>query len=248
MPTASPPEATLPDPVVRRSRVLLLAVALYLGLGACALASGHALLAVAAVYGLIVALLVPALRRGRCLAWLGLFVIGALLAWLMRIGAGWLLMDLVPVLVNLGLCVLFARTLRQGHEPLIARFIAILEGRERLRDPAVARYARGLTRAWALVLGLQALVLGLIVAFMPHGLLHVLGMGGPRLTATFWLAYLHAGSYGLVAGFMLFEYGWRRWQLRHLEHMGLVKFLLAVVHRWPALLRSLSDPRHVAGP
>ena len=243
MPTASLPSHATPTPPLRRSRVLLTAVALYLVLASIALASGRAAWAAAAVLVLITALLVPALRRGRWMAWLTLVVSTTSCVWLTKVGAGWLLLDLVPTLVNLGLCLLFARTLVPGHEPLIARFIAILEGRERLRDPRVAAYARGLTQAWALVLGLQATLLALIVMLMPHGLLVVLGVGGPRLSAPAWIAYLHAGSYLVVGAFMLLEYGWRRWQLRHLEHMGLLAFLLAVVQRWPALLASLTQGR-----
>lgn len=235
------PDPATPLPTLRRSRALLGGIALYLLLTAIAMATARVAFAAAAVFALIVALLVPGLRRGMLAAWLGVLAAALVLAGLIRVGAGWLALDLVPMLVNAALCVLFARTLMRGRVALIARFIAILEGEQRLRDARVARYARGLTLAWALVLGVQAGLLGLIVMLMPHGVLAVLGVGGPRLAAAGWIAYLHAGSYLLVAVFMLLEYAFRRWHLRHIAHLRLPDFLLAVVQRWPALLHSLAD-------
>ena len=136
---------------------------------------------------------------------------------------------------------LFARTLVAGRAPLIARFIAIIESPERLRDARVARYARQLTLAWAFVLGAQAALLALIVLAMPHGLLAMFGMAAPPLAAPAWTWYLHVGSYCVVGAFLVLEYAWRRWRLRHVAHPPLPKFVLALVQRWPALLRSLGD-------
>jgi hypothetical protein len=66
-----------------------------------------------------------------------------------------LLWALLPALACIGFAWGFARTLRPGQEPLIARYIRFDER----RNPAeCAGYARGLTWFWAVVLGLVAVV------------------------------------------------------------------------------------------
>ena len=50
-------------------------------------------------------------------------------------------------LMNLLLCVVFARTLAAGHEPLVTRFARIMHAE---LPPEVVRYTRQLTMAWAL--------------------------------------------------------------------------------------------------
>lgn len=242
MNAASLDHSATPTPhAARRSRLLVAGVLAYIALAALALSIDSPALAALAVFVLVAAVLSPALRGGRIAAWCGLAASAALIAWLAAHGAGWLLLDVVPIIVNLALCVLFARTLRAGRTPLIARFIAILESPERARNVRVARYARVLTLAWALVLGAQAALLAGIVLAMPHGLLAMFGIAAPRLAAPAWTAYLHVGSYLVVGAFLVLEYGWRRWYLRDLSHAPLPKFALALVQRWPALLRSLGD-------
>lgn len=230
-----------PATAARRSRMVVAGIAAYIVLAATALCFDRPLLAAFAVFVLVAAVLSPALRKPSAKAWCALAASAALIAWLALRGVGWLLLDVVPIIVNMALCSLFARTLAGGRTPLIARFIAILESPERLRDARVATYARQLTLAWALVLGAQAALLALIVLAMPHGLLATFGVGSPRLVAPLWTWYLHVGSYLLVAAFLALEYAWRRWHLRHIAHPPLPKFALALVQRWPALLRSLGD-------
>jgi len=235
--TPAPPTV----PVARRSRMVVAGVLAYVVLAATALWTDHPALAALAVFVLVAAVLSSALRRHSAGAWCTLAASAVLIAWLGVRGAGWLLLDAVPIIVNLALCVLFARTLGAGRTPLIARFIAILEGPARLHDARIARYAHQLTFAWALVLGAQAALLAFIVLAMRHGLLALLGIAAPRLVAPAWIAYLHVGSYLVVGAFLVLEYAWRRWHLRHVEHAPLPAFLLALVQCWPALLQSLGD-------
>jgi hypothetical protein len=62
---------------------------------------------------------------------------------------------LLPAFWTAGFAWAFARTLRPGQEPLIARYIRF----DDRRDPAeCAGYARGLTLFWAVVLALFAVV------------------------------------------------------------------------------------------
>jgi hypothetical protein len=83
-----------------------------------------------------------ALRSAVALSALALFA-----AWLG--GADALLVDVLPIVIAALVGWLFARSLLGGREPLIARAIAAIDGAEPLADPAVRRYALGLTRLWA---------------------------------------------------------------------------------------------------
>ena len=93
------------------------------------------------------------------------------------IGAFWALM---PAAVSAGMAWGFARTLRAGREPLIARYIRFDEARD---AEECAGYARGLTLFWAVVLGVAAVVeLGCFAArvepgWVPDGVLLALFLG-----------------------------------------------------------------------
>ena len=91
---------------------------------------------------------------------------GAWLAWRLAppglLGAAWLLfghhamlavLPLVPALALAGFAWGFARTLRGGREPLIARYIRFDERRD---SAECAGYARRLTATWALALAAAA--------------------------------------------------------------------------------------------
>lgn len=234
MSAASLPGSGTITPTPRRGRALLGAIVLYIVLVLLAAQLERDDLAALAVVVLAGGALAPALCRGARRAWWA-FAATALAAvaaaWH---GMGWLLVDAVPALINGALCLLFARSLRRGRAPLIARFIAILEGPQRLAEPRVATYARGLTACWALVLAAQAALLGAIA-------LAQVGIGPAALGAAAWRAYLHVGSGVVVGALLAGEYGYRRWHLRGLAHPALATFLVAIVRQWPALLRSALD-------
>lgn len=237
-----PASADPPTSSTRRSRLLVAGVVAYFALATFASSSRRGGIAALALFVLVGAVLSPALRRHSRTAWLAWACAGGALGLLAAHGEGMLALDALPILVNAALCALFASTLARGREPLIARFIAIIEGRERLALPRVAAYARCLTWTWALLLGLQACVLALIFCCAPGGVFAA--PGGP-LAATFaapgWRMYLHVGSYALVPLVLVLEYAYRRWHLRGIEHPSLPRFVARVVQRWPALLRSLAD-------
>jgi uncharacterized membrane protein len=184
-------------------------------------------------------LLWPALRArrpGAWLLWLGL--VGAL-AWLGTQGLAVLVLDTVPLLLNLLLAWLFGRTLRSGRQPLVAQFIEAIEGAPRLAQPGIARYARQLTAFWTLLLGGQALLLGtMLLCQVPGGLLARLDLPSPWPIPAAWVqAYMHAGVYLLLGVVFVLEYLFRRWHLRHLPHLGLHAFVLRLALRWPQLIR-----------
>jgi len=238
--SAPTPAATAPS--APASRAFAFGVLAYAALAIAGWLTGRTWLDVLAAFALVTLFLLPGLRDKRVCAWLGWLASGALLGLLAARGEGRFALDLMPALVNAILCSLFARTLGHGREPLIARFIGVIEGPDRLAMPGVAAYARGLTLAWVLLLGLQTLALVLLAALLPGGPLATSGWIEP-VHAPAWRWYLHLGSYLVVCAFLVLEYTWRRWQLRHVPHLPLPRFLARLARRWPSLLRSLASER-----
>ena len=227
----------------RRWWPLLLAYPLLALAGALTHRQGFSLVAALV---LVTALMSPALAARHVLAWVVWLVLSAgmlLLAWSGLLG---ILLEFVPVLVNLLLAWLFGRSLLAGSKPLIARFIEMLEGAQRLQQPGVQRYARQLTRFWMLLLLTQAgVLLALLLLATPGGLLDTLGLTAPwPLPARWALGYVHLGGYALLVVAMLLEYPFRRWHLRHLAHPRLHHFITQLAARWPQLLHG----KHKAAP
>ena len=218
-----------------------------LAFGGLALAGGlthrHQLSLAAAVLLLLVWL--PAiLRRRSAPALLGWTALAALLlvpAWL---GHAQLALMALPV-AFLGLaCWIFARTLRHGGEPLISRFVRVIEGEERLALPGVRSYTRGVTWFWACLLGAMACLSLLIALFaQPGGWLAAFGMRAPfGLPGSLLAWYPEAGCWGVLLAAFVGEYLFRRWYLRGIPHPDPRRFVTQVVRRWPALVRGGDEP------
>ncbi|PXV55396.1 hypothetical protein SAMN04487785_11152 [Dyella jiangningensis] len=192
---------------------------------------------------LLTVLMVPALSSRRPLPWAGWLGALAAMAWLGLHGMAGLLLECVPIAINVLLACLFGRSLRAGHAPLIARIIEALEGPERLRVRGVADYARHLTWFWTLLTAAQALVLTvLLFCAEPGGLLSTLGVATPwPVPAELAQSYAHVGGYMLIASAFLLEHVFRRWHLRHVHHPSLHELVLGVATRWPKLVRG-EDP------
>ncbi|MGH8214058.1 MAG: xanthomonadin biosynthesis protein [Rhodanobacteraceae bacterium] len=186
---------------------------------------------------LLFALAVPVLRRpsvvGVCL-WLAL---AALLLIPAALGRVQLALAGLPIAILGALAWLFARSL--GREPLIARCIRVIESEQRLGLPGVAPYARGVTVYWAIVLGLQALVLVAIwLLAKPGGALDAVGVAVPFAMPRATLAwYPEIGCWAVLISAFAAEYVFRRWTLRRIPHPPLKEFLARLVRRWPELLR-----------
>ncbi|MBB6248245.1 xanthomonadin biosynthesis protein [Rhodanobacter sp. A1T4] len=187
---------------------------------------------------LATAFMLPWLLTRRLGAWLLWLTVLAALVSSSLFGFADLLLESVPILVSALLAIGFGRTLGTP-EPLVARFIVVLEGPERLAQPGVARYAREITWSWTLLLAAQALLLAVLLLCAEHaGVLARLGFTSPLAVPDRWAAmWLHVGGYLVLAVAFVLEYGYRRWRLRHLSHPGLHDMLLKLVLHWPELMR-----------
>lgn len=170
----------------------------------------------------------PLHRAGVLASWL---LLAAALLWLDARGHAKAVLGTLPILVNAGLCLLFARTLRRGHEPLVTRVVRMVEGEDRLMIPGVVPYTRAVTRYWALLTGAQVVLLAACWAWVQGR-----GASAPQ-PAKLWL---HAGGYALPVAAMLAEYAWRRVRFRGQPHLPPHRFARRLVACWPRIVR---DPQ-----
>ena len=218
----------------------------YVGVVAAAFASGCAWLGALATFMVVSLVLWPGLRRLSPAAIALWLAASAGIAALALVGHGDIALDFLPVIINLALSALFARTLVPGSEPLIARLIAVVESPARVALPRVAGYARALTWTWAIVLGAQAAALTvLILCAVPDGLLARFGLAPPvAIAGGNWRWFLELGSYATVLVLLVAEYAFRRWYLRHIPHVSLPVFIGRLARRWPAVAQSVMQDAH----
>ena len=191
-----------------------------------------------AALDLISLLLLGGLWHGRLPAWIAWLAAGAGTALLLRHGQVEIALLLVPVAINAGMAAFFGRTLRAGRRPLVARAILAFEGEQRLAQPGVAVYARGLTWAWALLLALQALLmLACAVLAHPGGIAARLGLAAPLAVPERWaLWYLHLGGFAVIGLFSVAEFASPPWHLRPLPHDGARTYFAKIVRNWRHVL------------
>ncbi len=169
--------------------------------------SGEA--AALALGDLILVFLVGPLLRPRAWAWGLAALLAAGLYALARTEIAQLLLLAPPVLILATLAWLFGRSLRLPREALITRVVAAIHERPAQDLPAdLLRYTRRLTAAWSLLLGMLAVVNGVLAfAEVPGGVLARLGH------APAWGIVREQGSllanlvnYGVVGTFFVGEY------------------------------------------
>lgn len=138
---------------------------------------------------------------------------------------------------------LFARTLKRGAEPLVARFIRVIEGDARLALPGVRTYARGVTIFWACLLAAMAcLSLAIALLAQPGGWLAMLGIEVPAQMPGSLLAwYPDVGCWAVLVAAFGGEYLYRRWHLRAIPHSGTRRFVTQIIRRWPMLVHGGDD-------
>jgi hypothetical protein len=192
-----------------------------------------------AVALLALALLLPGLARGRALAVLGLCAALVLLAACLVGGAARLPGYFVPPLLLGAASWFFGRTLVPASQPLIARIVSALDGADFAAQPAVARYALGLTRAWALGLAVLALAaLALAFCVVPDGVIALSGNTPPlSLTPAQWSRCVNLGGYGSVSVAFAGEFLLRRWLLPQAPKRSFAAFARGVMKLWPELTR-----------
>lgn len=218
-----------------------------LACGALALAGGllqrHAL-SLAAVLLLLLAWLPPIWRRRSASAVLAWGVLAALLLVPALLGHVQLALMALPVVFLGGVAWSFARTLRRGCEPLVSRFVRMVEGEVRMALPGVAAYTRGVTLFWACLLGaMAALSLAIALLAQPGGWLATFGMRTAfTLPGSLLAWYPEAGCWAVLLTAFVAEYLFRRWHLRGIPHAGPRDFIAQIVRAWPALLHDGNRP------
>jgi uncharacterized membrane protein len=120
-----------------------------------------------------------------------------------------------PIAINAVLGVMFARSLRRGHEPAIAVFARLEQG---TLTPELARYARGLTWFWTM------LFLGLATAAL------LLAMYASLPT---WSWFANCATYIAVASLFVGEYLYRRIRFPQYRHASLLTLFRNVRARAP---------------
>lgn len=191
---------------------LLLALA-YPWLAHAASTQADSDLAIVALADLALVILLDPLLRLRGWAWITAVLVALGLARLAMSAHALLPLLLVPVAVLAFIAWMFGRTLRAGRVPLISRIVSALEAVPAAQlAPELQRYTRRLTAAWAGMLAALALVnLLLALIAVPGGLLASVGIVAPWVvTETQWSWIANLLNYGLVAGFFVGEYLFRK--------------------------------------
>ena len=196
-------------------------------------------LSVAAAALLLIAWLPSVWRRRSIMALAMWALLAALLLVPALTGRPVLALMALPVVFLAAVGWLFARTLRAGAEPLITRFVRVIEGEVRVNLPGVRGYTRGVTLFWACLLGAMALLSLLIALFaVPGGWLSTFGVAAPFALPGSMLAwYPEAGCWVVLLVAFAGEYAFRRWHLQHIPHPPVRRFVAQIVQRWPALVR-----------
>lgn len=164
-----------------------------------------------AVLALLV--LIKPLVRLRPVALLALVLAVVGIAWLYRHGQTLAPMLLVPPAFMGLVATWFGRSLAAGSVPLITRIVSGIEDMPADHlAPDLQQYTRRLTLAWACLLGGLALLnLALALIAVPDGLIAQLGGALPvSVTRTQWSWVANVVNYGVIAGFFIAEYHWRK--------------------------------------
>ncbi len=198
-------------------------------------------LAVLALADIVLLVLMQPLLERRGGAWLALLVAVPVLWWLAHSRFAQLPLLLVPVVFMALVAWFFGRTLRAGQVPLITRMVVEMDQvTVATLAPKLARYTRGLTAAWALLLGVLALAnLVLACIAVPDGILATAGITPPlTITNDQWSWVANSLNYGLIGGFFVLEFLYRE---RHFpgRYDSLWHFLSSMARLGPKFWRDV---------
>ncbi len=214
-------------------------VLLYPLLAHMAAVEGDKQLAALALGDILLVLLLDGLLARRTKQWLLLLLAVPALVLLSRSAFALMPLLLMPAALIAVAASGFARTLRPGRTPLIASIVEVLEGDDAANLPdRLRRYTRGLTLAWALMLGSLALVnLTLALCAVPGGVLASFGIVPPlAVTNTQWSWFANGFNYGILGVFFVAEFAYRRHCFPEREH-GFRHFATRLAKMGPAFWR-----------
>lgn len=136
----------------------------------------------------------------------------------------------------------FGRTLRRARVPLITRIVEGLYAQAAMpMTPALYRYTRQLTAAWAGMLGVLAVAnLVLALCAVPSGVLHQLGRT-PTFTVSDaqWSLFANVLNYGIVGAFFVGEYLLRKRRFPHRPYRNVAQFLQQMASLGPRFWNEL---------
>lgn len=181
-----------------------------------------------ALVDLALIVLIGPLVQLRAWAWALLAACGALVAWLVEAGVAQLPLLAPPMLFTGLLAWWFARSLRAPRQPIITTIVCALEDRlAHLLDPDLLAYTRRLTAVWAGVLALLCVTNAVLAMLaVPNGLLARLGHDSPlALPLEAWSWFANFIDYGLVGGFFLAEYVYRKFRFAERPYPNFGAFL-----------------------
>lgn len=195
-----------------------------------------------ALADLVLLLLAAPLLRRRVWALLLLALLLGGLAWLE--GGPWpqLLLLAPPVLFTGWLAWWFARSLWGGRTPLVTRIVSALYARAGWTTPPdLLAYARRLTAGWAGVLAVLTVAnAALALCAVPGGVLHALGHAPPvAVSPQAWSWFANLLNYGVVGGFMLGEFAWRKRRFPRRPYRNGLDFARQMAALGPAFWRGL---------
>jgi uncharacterized membrane protein len=203
-----------------------------------AIARGGVGWTIAAIGLLAAAILMPALVRGRVLAWISVPFLAALCWYLAQVSTPEMLLYIAPVLIPALLAWSFGHTLFGGRTPLIEQLIHLLHRDTEPPDPGVWPYARALTCIWTLFLiALATVNLALAALAEPDGLLLAAGVHPPITVPQYWWSlFANVIGYLLVAASFVIEYAYRRRRFPQQPFRNLYDFLRQLGTIMPRLL------------
>lgn len=214
MPRPPTPHHHAPNGGFVRAALAIAAVAAYqlLAHHAVATPGEHGLgLAMALLPPLAIAL-AAAVRSPQRAAWLPLWALAAAALWAARTPLArhfeWGLY-IEHVSFNLGMALLFGRTLVLGRVPLCTQFAAMIRG---ALSPAIARYTRRITLAWTLFFVATAAVSTLMFALAP---------------IVAWATFANYVALPLVGAMFVAEHACRRFALPRERHSGMLAAMRA---------------------
>jgi uncharacterized membrane protein len=151
------------------------------------------------------------LMRGRLIAWL---IFSALSAAVMMLGYFSLtlyLLYIAPIVIPLGLLILFGRTLLPGHIPLIT---AISDAARGPLTPELEKYTRLLTQLWCVIF-LLIITWSAILPWLQQ----------PEL----WSWFTNVINYGFVGAFFVIEFMVRKKIFPEHNHPGFIEYLRIII-------------------